>query len=409
MKSAFFLMAVLLIGCGDNSGENSNNERLTINKILVHGNPRTILSGTSTNDELPSLDTIKTLFNESRLIGINGFISETELSKADLSPDLEDGNEAQNKDQTKESAPNYQVLEFPHEILITPLTKVKEESIVKFVFQRHQTDEGMTAVFNNLRYEVDGKDVDIPAELVHFSLKNDGTSASFLVFFQQQETQYLINYVFGLGQRNLIDILNTSEYYLYLFGPGVRVRWPQKDNIALNFCSRPTPQEVFFQKSTKKSIETWNRETNVTISYDDQKLSYPPFSDLNSHCVYLVRNYRQTLDSQSTANPAGTLVTPQFSRKAIIDSDIFIWANEVQKLYGPVYEYLFTNKLTLKKFNDFMEEKIQRTMTHEIGHFLGLDHMFNGTRSIMSYNPDDRGLSSYDKDAISELYKDLTP
>ena len=70
----------------------------------------------------------------------------------------------------------------------------------------------------------------------------------------------------------------------------------------------------------------------------------------------------------------------------------FVFEDEINK-----YDQFFT---TLEKQNE-----IKKIITHELGHYLGLDHNFEDSTSIMSYD-DVNKLGPYDISAILELYKD---
>ena len=49
---------------------------------------------------------------------------------------------------------------------------------------------------------------------------------------------------------------------------------------------------------------------------------------------------------------------------------------------------------------------MKKLILHEMGHALGLDHQFDGTPSIMSYDFESPAeLTDYDKAAIQDLYK----
>ena len=135
----------------------------------------------------------------------------------------------------------------------------------------------------------------------------------------------------------------------------------------------------------------WSTQTIVNLTMDKLD-NYPPFSDLNTNCIYQTKAYRTLrLDRQQNFGTAYVMN----SNNIIIDSDIFVWNSEFEKLE------LFNFS------SNSIQQHLQITATHELGHILGLDHQFeNEHNSIMDYGQDEyQGLSDYDKEAVNHLYR----
>lgn len=115
----------------------------------------------------------------------------------------------------------------------------------------------------------------------------------------------------------------------------------------------------------------------------------PPFSDLNFTGIYIVDEFAPSAWGE-------TLSVGSRSSQSIVDADVFLYLRNYRKTWdkmGLSYE-------DLKVSNSYT---FYETMTHEIGHLLGLSHNFAVSPSIMSYS-DDRRFSIYDKAAIRALY-----
>ena len=110
---------------------------------------------------------------------------------------------------------------------------------------------------------------------------------------------------------------------------------------------------------------------------------------MNTNCIYTVRGY-QTEHSPDYVNTAVNIYSANLFEGKLVDSDIVIWVKEYEK-YDVPFEY---------------NPKLKKTVAHEMGHLLGLDHQFNGTPSIMSY-ASERQISTYDVLAIDELYPEI--
>lgn len=121
------------------------------------------------------------------------------------------------------------------------------------------------------------------------------------------------------------------------------------------------------------------------ISINDKKYG----SVLISALFY--KNNPKDLDSIKTTSVAALGINHKNAE--ILGADILMFESEINKLdqsnYSPSYKRAETT----------------RALTHEVGHFLGLDHNFEDKNSIMSYE-EVYELGYYDRQAISELYSD---
>jgi hypothetical protein len=117
---------------------------------------------------------------------------------------------------------------------------------------------------------------------------------------------------------------------------------------------------------------------------------YPPFSDLNSNCIYDFQNYLVRLNNAHVM-PAETNVVFHASNKFLQDVDTFIFQSEIAKNDGE------QNAATMRWI-----------AIHEMGHMLGLHHKalenMVDEHSVMSYRKLLLELQPYDLEAIKALY-----
>jgi hypothetical protein len=174
---------------------------------------------------------------------------------------------------------------------------------------------------------------------------------------------------------------------------GVPVKWNSSEGITLHVCGHVSNKvdEIYLSSINKIWSDIFKYQfanptkINFTTVLDEK---YPPFSDLNHHCIYSVNNYL-TYKDEHYINSASTINVADTNKGQLLDSDIFVWGKELGKFKVP--------------FGD--DSSFRRSIMHEIGHFLGLHHQFDGTLSIMSYDVKHDFISSYDIEAINALYK----
>ena len=84
-----------------------------------------------------------------------------------------------------------------------------------------------------------------------------------------------------------------------------------------------------------------------------------------------------------------------------MDSDIFIWEKEFEKELNQQSQTEITKQYG--NIQKYMESRFFITILHEFGHFIGLDHNFSNTPSIMDYSARNE-IQVYDKEAVRYLY-----
>lgn len=365
-------MLMLSVACGKKSSTSSGNK---INQIFVKGNPLVMVNGTEKNKT--SFITTSNLdeFNDYVLSGIYIF-AQKEIISTEESQDIEAGQEATEEDQTEKD--------------LTVFNMRKAGLGYTFENTRGQISLGFENVAGRL--ELDHLKLGhtlYGVEIEHYSISPDKSKMSFLLRLETRDDGHVLLSATFYKNSSKQTISKTSTSYHYLYGKGVMVPWKldATRKVTVDVC--PGMEEHMPFSQVKSAIEAWEEP----FRYKTQKLdivvreaaSCKPFSDVNEHAIHYINKYL-TMPDKDAYNPGFAMIHSDLARGNIFDADIVILGSEIAK--DKNYGYMQKN----------------RTMTHEFGHFLGLDHQFDGPMSIMSY---DRvySLYTYDFSAITELYK----
>ena len=243
-------------------------------------------------------------------------------------------------------------------------------------------------------------------ELIHYSLSDDKQAMSFL-FFEKMgrnkapEGEVLTEIIFhkNFSDRDVTRI--HSPRYPFYFGPGAKIRWPQQRKITLRYCDMPDHSLNFmFKKAFTQAVSTWNDLLQDRLQIEGEIVQdYPPFSDLNYHCVYPLEDYQFSPTPSSTWTAMNTLTLPNSTNATIISSDVFI------PLASWTYQ-IAHSQLTPNQW----QQSATETMIHELAHVLGLGHVTDtSVESIMRYTSDASTPTLYDIEMIEALYPLQTP
>jgi hypothetical protein len=371
------LSTVLLATACGKKGEipgTSASEKTALETYFVKGDPITIIEGSLSNsNSFLSVDNLES-FNNYSLSDISQFTEKAKVVEKADTETAESGNEASTEDSTESARKEL-------------FTFTRDQN----VFTYSSTKSQLSFTFTEKNGKLDISTLEVPnyfydLKAIHYSLKTSKDAFSILVETSSDETEGRVLLAFTFTKKVEIKYAEkASSFYKYLYGPGVRIGWDQKEELKIGICGAKSEK---LKSIYKKGIEQWaqalDNRLKVTTSFPTL---YPPYSDLNFHCVYTVKDY-QTIPGNNFVNMGTTFVKGDLFKNKLIDADIMIWVKENEK------------------FGTTLEEttNLQATTAHEFGHLLGLDHQFDKSQtSIMSYEGTSY-VASYDRQAIATLY-----
>ncbi len=230
----------------------------------------------------------------------------------------------------------------------------------------------------------------IPIKSLHLSINKEETAFSMLIYFNIPDFGDVVAYYLFAKDFKEKKIF-SKEKYKFLQESNQKIRWQKPNSLELSFCGKNNDIEKI-EYPVYLATETWNDVSGnlYNISLKPSKRKYPPFSDLNLQCIYVIKDYRTR--GGEVVNPAAAFMAMNPSSNSIIDGDIVFYEDEIKKNIPRLDE------------SPVFPSYIKSVTQHEIGHFLGLGHEFDEEiDSIMSY--DYFFISDHDKEAIQELYR----
>ncbi len=366
------LLLTILPGCGKAGSLAANYQDKTT--YFTHGSPLALLSGASfyTDGLLPSADVL--LYNNFHLMNTGVFVEKSRLSTAATVAQIEAENRTDGGSNDVRQVALYQFSKDGDGRMLwhAPASKISP------VFGFDASGDELKLV------DINGQAV----EVVHYSLKNDQMAFSILVKHRQNNSGVVLtSYVFGSVQELSNPVYTTGDYQ-FLNG-SERNTW---DSLpAVHYCGTGSAAVT---DSIRKSVEAWGADPlggseRLPLPFKVSAI-YPPFSDLNFHCIYIVPSFNES--SSPTAKVLGvTLPSINLASRHIIDSDIFLFSD-------------FLN-------NELASGEPSPVTMHELGHFWGLGHDFrvnaDGSarhESIMGYSKGTNTISPWDFEAIRDLY-----
>jgi len=385
------VLTLAISACSFKTEEHSHNEQQ--GRIVEVGDPMALIAGATFNSQYQKLH----LANSDKIYLLYMDVYRQKLREV---PSSENPYSKLMKDQTpkKDAELNRQPL-IPCQISVeqnVQLNCQNKTNLYNFTLTDSPTALGQEAFIDH----PDGKKN--KAQLLHVSESKSKNIISLL--FLEEDSLYgkqlrAVYFAKSWPATSPYNIIGDNFYYL--FGIGVKVGWPKNSKQNLYVC---TQNEQKIAPLAFDAVNKWNDALAGRLKIETKVIqNYPPFSDLNTKCIYYVDDY--LLSPYLHIQMYGTTtVIADDEIGQFIDSDIFIFQKEIDKIHteGKKLGVSGYQIKTVKAFN------LEYTIAHEIGHFLGLHHRFdNATTSIMSYDLT-RGsseLTDYDINAAKALYE----
>lgn len=381
---ALLVTAVISLSCGKILPLNKKKSQKEPGRlVLLHGDPMTLVTGTNLNQKSFLAESDIANFDVIHLGNWVSFRRETPADEVKEKESLEEGQEAtQRTDEANKEDSETFTREDPWSFIKDAdgsyLLGVQDKKI-KFRFQKNQ--EGLLDL---VAME------EIPVRMLHYSVNTQKNLLSFLFSYEKSPYGLMVTSVsFFKPGKEAFTLGDTDRTFNYLLGEGVKTQWNKKP-LNLTLCGSINAKQKGFLNAI--NLE-WVR--NGKIGQREFSLSMTPqntpFSDVNSQCILFAEGYE---DSVTTQSFTGGITIPSLDpfSQMILDSDIMIFSKPFKKNFSddPVYR----------------DQLLKRTVLHEFGHWLGLDHEFDFDakfQSIMSYETI-LNVQRYDLEAVEQLY-----
>ena len=382
------LVSLCLSSCGV-----KKEKKATVTKYFVHGNPELLLEGSTLNK--------KSFFTEENILRLKNFHinmatlfverSEIITEKTQTHEDIEEENKADPTDLTLNRSGN--------DAQVVSISSTKKQVSFSYIDQVESLITLNLEKNVNNTFDINGVqfgDATYPLEVLHYSINSSETAFSLLLKGKTQVNKtYLYAFYFAKNTATKsYDTTYVDKEFNYIAGSGVALGWDQAKELNIGYCGKESSK--YADKMTT-AVERWQKQLgdNRLLLKNVNRSTYPPFTDINTHCLYVSNTY-MTLADQGAINGGVTIPVINFLTGEYISANILIFNGEVDKYdeYGVSREFK----------NGLMDE----VFTHELGHFLGLGHKGLGeedsTSSVMSYSRDSADLEDYDARAIQALY-----
>lgn len=380
LKILLGLCLISAVACSKK--ETDASEAPTVSTYVVKGDPHLVLAGAQMKPDSPYTAQNIMDLNDYSLTAIASFVEKEKTTSSD-SVDLEQ-EEAPADGETPDTSFRLNVTQKDATSYSASLAGFGMDLL--FV----QDSSGKLQI-KSLHADNETMNVNV----LHWSQATDGNFISVLLDFTDPVAGKTIAGLYFRREGTQAVLPSLSTQYNYLAGPGVGISWDNHATLKLEVCG-----DASQLSAAASAMNNWKSallgRLDIQVS---QATQYGPFTELNQHCLYMVDTYISDPRTE-VANFGVTLTILDRKRGRIADSDVMIFKAEFDKLRAP----LTAAGATASQLQSTLQYYKNITFIHELGHFLGLDHQFDGTLSIMSYKFNTQVLTSYDVQAIQALY-----
>jgi len=237
-------------------------------------------------------------------------------------------------------------------------------------------------------------------KLLNNSSSPDGARHSLLIFSEDRRAQTLMAVTIKRLDLGVSRVERSNDPYYYIFGKGVKVRWPANQPVTVAFCTPEAPDYIY--ADFVKALGEWQTHLQGRLELRAIRDNHcPSFDDVNTRTFGFAPDWVE-IPGAHRGIYGWTLSDLNVERSELIDGDIFMLSKEIQEAIDYSYRGrgLFDQQAHAVPG---LRKTLYRVTLHELGHLLGLHHMFDGEASVMDYEDVDY-VADYDRRAVQALY-----